>query len=475
MKNRMDVKNWISILIALGTAVSLGCMVMADDEVVVSEAQEETVAVEADNDKTDGWDQDDKGYWFYYENGSMVTGWKQIDGKWYFFKDNGRMYVGVHYDTTYDAYYIFGPDGAMRTNRWQQCDQFWYYLGENGKAVSGWQQIGNEWYYFLDDGSSPYAYRNNIFEFSEGKFIYLGPSGAMRTGWQLYHDRWYYFDHVTGEGLEGWQKIDGIWYYFAPYNSWGPYMYCDTIATINDKDGKSDLYAFDENGVMVTGWYNDNVETDSNGKKIYKGNWYYFDTTGKAVSGGWHKIDGNWYYFSITGKPYAYKDGFYRIDNVWYYFDKDTCAMMAEKWVGPTTDSSLKNWYYFTSDGSPAVGWEKIDGQWYYFKEEEDKIPYMATGYLDIGVKRYYLGNNGAMRTGWFKEWENWYYARPDGTLIKDTWVESGGKIYYLGFNGRMYTGIMFVSTGTFSSQPYDFGTDGVCLNPPKNVTTLKL
>jgi len=469
MKNRMDVKNWISILIALGTVVSIGCMVMADDETVTDDVQVETVSVEADDAAIDGWYQDDTGYWFYFENGVKVTGWKQIGGKWYYFRDNGKMYTGVHYDEQYDGYYVFGYDGAMITGRWEQCDQAWYYLGDNGKAYRGWKKIDGQWYYFTETGS-PYAYMNNIFEFTEGKFTYLGPSGAMLTGWQKYYDRWYYFDHVTGEGLEGWQKIDGKWYYFAPYNSWGPYMYQNTVATITDKYNTSNLYAFDENGAMITGWYNDYVKTDRNGNKVYAGNWYYFDSTGKALEGGWHKIDGKWYYFSMTGKPYAYRDGMFYIEGNWYYFDPDTCEMVTRRWVGPTDNRDYKNWYYFTVDGLPAVGWTKIDGNYYYFQENGEYCPYMKTGFHEEGINRYYLGDNGAMRTGWFTALGGYYFAKDDGKIIKSSWVECNGKIYYLGFNGRMYTGLRMID-----SIHYEFGTDGACINPPKNVTIVKI
>ena len=42
------------------------------------------------------------------------------------------------------------------------------------------------------------------------------------------------------------------------------------------------------NGIMATGWYNDN------------GTWYYLNATG-ALQTGWVQDNGNWYYLNLSG------------------------------------------------------------------------------------------------------------------------------------------------------------------------------
>lgn len=57
-----------------------------------------------------------------------------------------------------------------------------------------------------------------------------------------------------------------------------------------DWKGKNDWYFFDENGYMVTGWFE------------YKGSIYYLNPVSDGKKGymytGWNMIDGKWYYFS---------------------------------------------------------------------------------------------------------------------------------------------------------------------------------
>ena len=76
--------------------------------------------------------------------------------------------------------------------------------------------------------------------------------------------------------------------------------------------------------------------------------------------------------------------------------------------------------WYQHADGSYAVGWEQIDGLWYYFNE------------------------NGIMCTGWFwdKDIKAWYYLDPStGVMHKGKAIQVSGKWYYLDGYGRMLTG----------------------------------
>lgn len=76
--------------------------------------------------------------------------------------------------------------------------------------------------------------------------------------------------------------------------------------------------------------------------------------------------------------------------------------------------------WYQHADGSYAVGWEQIEGLWYYFNQ------------------------NGIMCTGWL--WDDgqkaWYYLDPStGVMHKGKAIQVSGKWYYLDGYGRMLTG----------------------------------
>lgn len=60
------------------------------------------------------WQQDTKGWWYDYEDGSYAANrWEQINGSWY----------------------RFGNDGYMQTG-WQQINGCWYYLQPDGAMAS---------------------------------------------------------------------------------------------------------------------------------------------------------------------------------------------------------------------------------------------------------------------------------------------------------------------------------------------------
>ena len=60
-----------------------------------------------DNGYSIGWRYIDNNWYFFNNEGYMVTGWLLTDGQWYYFYDNGVMAR----DTTIDKYYL-GNDGA---------------------------------------------------------------------------------------------------------------------------------------------------------------------------------------------------------------------------------------------------------------------------------------------------------------------------------------------------------------------------
>lgn len=110
-----------------------------------------------------------------------------------------------------------------------------------------------------------------------------------------------------------------------------------------------------------------------------------------AVTGTWSvREDGQWIFKTSGGVTPA---------SCWQYIN----------WNG------TNNWYYFNADGSMAVGWISLDGQWYYLHAESD-------------------GTRGHMYTGWHQINGKWYYFHnvSDGTrgrMLTDTTTPDGYKV----------------------------------------------
>lgn len=144
----------------------------------------------------------------------------------------------------------------------------------------------------------------------------------------------------------------------------------------------------------------------------------------------------------------------------------------------PVPDSKSDIECYLKCDEDVAVlsieiGWNKIDGNWYFFTymtgflkgwysyvEYGGEGPYyfdettgaMQTGWLKYGDNWYYFKSSGLMAEGWQKIGKNWYYFSETGTLRSDLgamvtgWQKIGGKWYYFNASGAMATGWQKIS-----------------------------
>ncbi|KOR55621.1 hypothetical protein FDA33_10475 [Clostridium botulinum] len=77
----------------------------------------------------------------------------------------------------------------------------------------------------------------------------------------------------------------------------------------------------------------------------------------------------------------------------------------------------------------------------------------------------YYIDSVGKATTGWLQDGANWYYMWSDGTMAKDTWIQSAnGNWYYLGSNGAM------LCNTTIGN--YTLGSDGAWIISQKGSLT---
>lgn len=394
-----------------------------------------------------GWKQDSKGWWYVYDE----------EGNYY--KD-GVWYIG-------DKYYYFDEQGYMLTG-WITDNGTTYYANKDGSLKTGWYQEGNDWYYFAphmvigefveggyyigDDGKM--ASNKVGYDYDENVYYYIGTDGKADTtsGWKkttpYYDSDSVYTTYVTKEGTipNGWYEISGKWYYFE----WG-YMYQNEMVYV---DGNP--YYFKPDGTLATGWY-DHRTTENYSV------WTYSSPSG-ILWNGWAQSGGKWYYCE-EGVPYT---GAKEVDGTSYIFTRsgelvygfyaeteynwDGTAFDVLIYTDPKTGETVTGWaqvgkdtYYVINGYVVMDRYQEIDGESYYFDDAGKLIYgwYEDVYYYGDSVERNWIYTNpstGAEYTGWVQSGKDWYYVE-DSYLCKDFTRSIDDVIYHFDEEGKLITG----------------------------------
>ena len=158
----------------------------------------------------------------------------------------------------------------------------------------------------------------------------------------------------------------------------------------------------------------------------------------------WHQDNVGWWY-SLNNGSY-YKNTEAKINGKWYKFDDRGYMMTGWQLIWERNDSRwgiIKNWSYFDPvNGDQKIGWQNIDGKWYYFQHSALK------GSQNLDGKNYYFDPvNFDMQTGWVTREKasatrKYYYDLESGEQLSG-WQDIDGKRYYFGeygaSSGRIY------------------------------------
>ena len=139
-----------------------------------------------------------------------------------------------------------------------------------------------------------------------------------------------------------------------------------------------------------------------------------------GYSQGWSLIDGTYYY--KEGENFVFNQA-KKINGDWYLFDVHGRMVTGFS----TSDFDIRGWkkyyyddgnFYYGADGRRCsyVGWQVIDGNWYYFDAN--------------GVCQGVCGP----QTGWYQAGEDWYYMRGGCVVTGSNTID--GNQYYFDSNG---------------------------------------
>ena len=375
---------------------------------------------------------DGKWYGFDATTGAAQTGWFTVAGKWYYASSvNALLKTGLH--VINGAEYYFDRNGTMQTgefvvngklfttnengvvlskttmkNGWTNCQGSWYYY-QNGIAYTGF--VGA---YYVIDGK---MVSNRIVEW-KGKRYYVGEDGKYLVNTWC-NDGYSYATEDGSLVCSEWKTIDGKQYYFYWEGVLYPYFYYGK--GVYTKEGaylSPDGYA--QGWQLIDGiyYYKEGNQFIRNQSKKIKGDWYLFDAHGNMVTG-----------FS---SPEIIGYDTYTYDDAKFYYGADGKRVNYIGW-----QKIDGNWYYFNSKSEAVDGWNIINGTKYYFGKTNH---FMYTGYKVISGELYYFNASGACQgvdntfTGWHQQDGDWYYIQKGhvttGTIAVD------GRLYGFDSNG---------------------------------------
>ena len=166
----------------------------------------------------------------------------------------------------------------------------------------------------------------------------------------------------------------------------------------------------------------------------------------KTKKEGWYQENHHWRFYQDDKPALNWK----QIQGKWYYFDQDGNRLHSTIYKGYAFDqdgvmtenswTKLDNqWYYADSSGRLAQNtWKKINGSWYYFDQTGSMLSNTA-------VDGYLLTKSGAMaEKGWTKLDQIWYYVAPSGKISQDKWEKINGSWYYFDKDGGMLSATTF-------------------------------
>ena len=178
----------------------------------------------------------------------------------------------------------------------------------------------------------------------------------------------------------------------------------------------------------------------------------------KPKKEGWYQEDHHWRFYQDDQPAVNWK----QIQGKWYYFDQNGDRLQSTIYKGYAFDQEgamVENswtkwenqWYYAAPSGRLTQNaWKKINGSWYYF----DQTGIMLS---NTRIDGYFLGQSGAMASqGWQEINQVWYYVLPSGKISQDKWEKIKGTWYYFDKEGRMlsettFKGYLFKKSGALA------------------------
>ena len=324
---------------------------------------------------------------------------------------------------------IGGAMTSFAAQGWVEEDGTWYYYNKDGSRVENeWRKSGDGWYY-LDSEEGGAMATDKLIDDDDDTY-YVDANGTMvKNTWVK----------VVNEDQDD-DDLAEYHYYYMQANGKAIKAPSSGKTTFKTIDGKR--YAFDDDGIMLWGWVNENSEreTDDNGwadATYYLGSW-----EDGAMKTGWQKITvyddstdkdddyDYWFNFKSNGKKRTNNDsdGNEKLTDTWksgnkrYHFDNR--GVMVYEWYNVASisngeqASAASMWRYFNSpeDGARVTkGWFKVvapsqdsDNSFINYRDEDS---FAAKDSNDENERWYYADKDGKLKAGEITKINGKYYG----------------------------------------------------------------
>ena len=322
-------------------------------------------------------------------------------------------------------------DVAQAAEGWVQSEGKWSYYDKNNNAAADvWIKSNNTWHYIASDGI---MLTDKVFK--DGDLIYcVDEEGAMVS------NAWKY---ASGDKLFDGELEEG-WYYFGKDGSAYRRKGSSFKKNINGSN-----YVFDENGKLLTGWFDSDGEPVSDSENPFVDGMYYAGEDGRLLKNEWldygaidNGIGGSELDSEVAGR--SYND----YEKMWIYFDSNSKKIKSSgDNIRQMTLDGIK--YGFDENGIMLPWWSKVSTI-----SNADK----SNPTSDVSA-RYYSGYDGGklLKNTWFWMYPSesmdedeyssqdcsWWYTNSSGEVYKDRISRINGRYYAFDGLGRMQTGFV--------------------------------
>ena len=324
--------------------------------------------------------------------------------------------------------------GAALAGEWKESNGNWQYVDTDGSPVQDkWVKSGDRWFYLGGDGN---MLKNSLVQ-EGGELYYVDAEGAMLA--------------------EAWKEVqdpdDGekYWYYFTKTGK----AYKNRNDKFSAKEVNGKKYFFDDTGKMVTGCITaEGRKVDADNRAPYIDTTYYFGEDGAMYTDKWYryeKVADDNLSSKLAGRQYQY------FSEMWLYFDANGKKVKAENDTNAKIKEINTKRYAFDENGIMMPQFSVNNSEISIATNSNAKLRYGSEDNDGHLAAEYWVFKvpSVAMSDKDFDEQEfSWFRTKLDGTVYKNRIYGVYGRKYAFDEIGRMQTGFVIMnSDGTFSKQ----------------------